>query len=108
MAFTVSNMKPKLPTIIEENESREPAQAKWWRINIARLTVAELADLTGYSTLAIYLMERGVTSSGTLIKPWPWRRYKVACAGVEQQLLHGLRFEWRRTPEQLRKPVQQT
>lgn len=97
-------MKPKLPTIIEENESREPAQAKWWRINVARLTVQELADLTGYSTLAIYLMERGITSSGSLVKPWAWRRYKMACAGVEHQLLNGFSFEWHRKPESKDEP----
>jgi len=87
-------MAAKLPTIIEESSSREPAQAKWWRINIAKLSPQELADLTGYSLQTVYLMERGINSSGQLVKPWAWRRYKMACAGAYYQILHGVEFDW--------------
>ena len=86
---------PKFPTIIEESGSREPYRAKWWRLNIARMTALELADATGYSLQVIYLMERGITSEGKLIRPWAWRRYKMACGGVEYRLLHGQDFDWR-------------
>jgi len=88
-------MAPKFPTIIEESGSREPYRAKWWRQNIARLTALELADATGYSLQVIYLMERGITSEGKLVRPWAWRRYKMACGGVEYRLLHGHDFDWR-------------
>jgi hypothetical protein len=87
-------MKPRFPTIIEESGSREPFKARWWRTNVVKLRVMELAQLTGYSVPAVYLMERGITAEGRLVRPWAWRRYKMACAGVEYQLLHGREFEW--------------
>jgi hypothetical protein len=90
----VGAMKPKFPTIIEESSSREPFKAKWWRTNVVKLRAMELAQLTGYSVPAIYLMERGISADGRLVRPWVWRRYKMACAGVEYQVLHGREFEW--------------
>ena len=88
----------RLPTIIEESASREPFRAKWWRTNVVKLSPNELAALTGYSLQVIYLMERGITSQGRLVKPWAWRRYKMACAGVEYRMLHGQDFNWDRRP----------
>jgi hypothetical protein len=92
--------KPKYPTIMEESASREPFRAKWWRTNIAQMTPQEIADLTGYSLQVIYLMERGITSEGKLVKPWAWRRYKMACAGVEYRLLNGHDFNWQRLKQE--------
>ena len=79
-----------VPTVIEENSNRECHRAKWWRLHVIGLTVEQLAELTGYSTMAIYLMERGINSSGHLVKPWAWQRYKMACAGA----VHGREFNW--------------
>jgi hypothetical protein len=89
---------PKLPTVLEQpsDQARESAQAKWWRVSIAKLTVPELAQLTGYSTLAIYLMEKGIGSRGARVRAWVWMRYKQACAGVDAQLTSGKRFDWTR------------
>jgi hypothetical protein len=83
-----------LPTIIEETNDREPFRAKWWRTNVVRLNAQELADLTGYTQQAIYLMERGINSQGRKVAPWVWRRYKMACAAVEYQLVHDRVFDW--------------
>jgi hypothetical protein len=79
---------PKLPTIIEETHitKQEGARAQFWRKNRAHMDVQQLADVTGYSPQAIYLMEKGVTSTGAPVKTWAWQRYKMACAGVELYL----------------------
>lgn len=77
--------KPSLPTVQEETHAskREGARASWWRINRAKMTVAELSHATGYSQPAIYLLERGLNSNGSPVSPWTMQRYKMACAGVE-------------------------
>ena len=86
-----------LPTIIEETHATkdEGARAAWWRTNIVKLTVKELADLTGYSAQAIYLMERGINSAGKPVEPWAWQRYRMTCAGVQLQIVAQAQFEWR-------------
>jgi hypothetical protein len=86
---------PKLPTIMEQPSAkvREAARAQWWRINVAKMDVQQLADITGYSTQAIYYMERGISSNGAAVKPWAWQRYKMTCAGVEAYLMQMRRGE---------------
>jgi len=78
---------PKYLPIVEEHRDMkaEAARAERWRLN-RKLTVQQLADLTGYSPQAIYIMERGIASTGATVKPWAWQRYKMACAGVELYL----------------------
>lgn len=80
----------------------EPKKARRWREH-HKLTVAQLADLTGYSEMAIYWFERGETppkrraksgnDSDRTVAPWVWLRYKRACQGVQAEL-DGGRFEW--------------
>lgn len=67
---------------MEQPASREYERAKWWRVNVLHMSVQELATATGYTIEAVYLMERGINSSGRKVKPWCWQRYKMACAGV--------------------------
>ena len=86
--------KPAMPSIIEESHDNEHYRAQWWRVNVVKLTVQELADLTGYSTQAIYFMERGIASDGSLVKSWVKKRYRMACAGVQAQVDQGRPFEW--------------
>ena len=76
--------RPKTPTIIQTTHTTqlEAARYVWWR-KARNLDVQQLADLTGYSTQAIYLMERGIISTGEPVKPWAWQRFKMCCAGVE-------------------------
>ena len=82
----------------------EPSQARRWR-EAASLSVAELADRTGYSIEAIYLFERGVTpernyknanyrKTDRTIKPHVWLRYKRACEGVNAELTLQQKFDW--------------
>lgn len=87
-------MKRKLPTIWEQGADREYERAKFWRTNVARMTVAELAEATGYTIEAVYLMERGMASTGRKVKPWVWKRYKMACAGVDAALRETRVFNW--------------
>lgn len=63
----------------------------------------QLAEAIGYSALAIYWFERGETpparnmktgSESREIKPWVWRRYKMACAGLEAELKRKKEFDW--------------
>lgn len=86
----------ELPGVTEETsaQSHESARARWWRVNVVKMSVQELADLTGYSPQAIYLMERGVASDGSLVKTWAFKRYKMACAGAMAQADQGRPFEW--------------
>lgn len=78
---------PKTPTIIEQPEATrvEAARYVWWR-KARKLDVQQLADFTGYSTQSIYLMEKGITSTGAPVKQWAWQRFKMACGGVELYL----------------------
>lgn len=84
----------KIPTIIEEDSSRENFRAQWWRRNVVKLTVPELAELIGYTAQVIYLMERGINSTGLRVRPWAWRRYKLACAAVHTQIMTDAKFDW--------------
>jgi hypothetical protein len=70
----------------------ESQRAHEWRKR-NRLTRQRLGELTGYSPLAIYWMERGLSARGTPIWPAIWRRYKMACAAA-QASLKGQEFDW--------------
>ena len=63
----------------------EAEQARAWRHNM-RLTMAQLAELTGYSVQTIFLFERGTNSQGKPHVPEVWKRYKLACLGVRFML----------------------
>lgn len=77
--------------------------ARLWRVRM-QLSVAQLADLTGYSAKSIYWFEQGLVpvnrnhKSGNAadrkIKPAVWKRYQTACAGVAAQLFHKRQFDW--------------
>ena len=63
----------------------ECAAAKAWRYAMG-LTMNELAALTGYSSEAIFLFERGINSLGKPHARTAWRRYKLACLAVATML----------------------
>lgn len=78
--------------------SKEHLRAQAWRESQS-LSIAELADLTGYSPLAIRFFEKGVTPSRSNAKPGPhsktaWKRYRNICAGVDAQLRSKREFKW--------------
>lgn len=58
------------------------AAAKNWRMQVARLTLPQLARRTGYSVAAICIFERGCDYSGRPVKPSGWKTYAMACAAV--------------------------
>ena len=64
----------------------ESEQAKAWRVRM-KLTMDDLAKLTGYSREAIFLFEKGINSTGKPHAAHAWRRYKLACMAV-RFLLH--------------------
>jgi hypothetical protein len=84
----------KRPTIIETTGSREPAQAAWWRRTVVKLSHDQLAELTGYSSRAIYAFEQGTNGRGKPHKAWAWQRYRRACQGVDAELIGRRRFNW--------------
>jgi hypothetical protein len=59
----------------------EAAQARHWREGL-KLSRPELATLTGYSSEAIFLFEKGANSRGEPHPPEVWQRYKLACLAV--------------------------
>ncbi len=75
-------------------------KARQWRErhNLSRV---QLADLVGYTDKAIYWFERGqsppngksTSRKAGPIAEWVWRRYMMACAGVDAQL-DGRKFDW--------------
>ena len=78
----------------------EHEKAKAWRERRG-LSVRQLADLTGYSTISIFWFERGTTPErpGKTrykdIAEQVWHRYKMTCAAVEAQLKNNNRqFNW--------------
>lgn len=68
-------------------------QAKAWRVK-RKLSLQELADLTGYSIHAIYKFEAGCRAPSEEHSDWTWRRYRLACSGAERQIKSGRAFEW--------------
>ena len=81
----------------------EHEKAKAWREK-AGLTLAQLAELTGYSPVTLRWFEKGMTppqrlaksglSQDRTIAEWVWRRYRMACAGVDRLLRTGKEFNW--------------
>jgi hypothetical protein len=59
----------------------ESEQAKAWR-EANNLTLAELADLTGYSAESCHLFERGRNSLNKPHNAKAWQRYKMTCLAV--------------------------
>jgi len=81
----------------------EHEKAKAWREK-AGLTLAQLAELTGYAEISLRWFEKGQTPPLRLAKsgrehdrsisPYVWRRYRMACAGVDALLRSGREFDW--------------
>ena len=81
----------------------EHYKAKQWRERLD-LSLAQLAELTGYSTITIRWFEKGVTpprrraKSGNdhdrTIADWVWQRYKRACQAIDHELRTGKGFDW--------------
>ncbi len=78
--------------------------ARQWRESL-NLSVAKLAELSGYSPISIYCFEWGRTPPRTKkhvagkaksgpIKAPVWQRYRNVCAGVEAQLRAGKQFDF--------------
>jgi Helix-turn-helix len=69
--------------------------AKAWRTR-CKLSREQLSDLTGYSVVAIRKFEAGARNARKkeLHSDWVWQRYRMACAGAEQQLRSGKEFAW--------------
>ena len=75
----------------------EIERATLWRSK-SGLTMAQLADLTGYSPSAICRFELGtVPASQTMgehpVTPKAWRRYKMICLAVDMLLRAGKQVE---------------
>jgi transcriptional regulator with XRE-family HTH domain len=70
-------------------------QAKAWRVK-RKLTLDQLAELTGYSVPAIRKFEAGSRNkqAGEKHSEWTIQRYRMACAGAEAQLRTGKEFAW--------------
>ena len=72
----------------------EHIRAKDWRLR-HELTMAELADLTGWSISSISCMERGRSGHASAVDPYAWQRYKLCCAAAEMSLRNGSNgFDW--------------
>lgn len=81
----------------------EHEKARQWR-EARGLSLAELAELTGYGEGSIRWFEKGMTPPlrrakggkphDRTISPWVWTRFKLACSGVDRQLRSGKTFEW--------------
>lgn len=70
-------------------------KARRWRVERG-LSVEDLSRMSGWSIEAIYLFERGVTPKGEPVSDWAWRRYEMACAGIDAHLRSGIKFDWGR------------
>lgn len=75
----------------------EHERAKRWRERHG-LSLAQLADLTGYSELSIRWFEKGQRppnrGKNRDVAPWVWRRYKMACGCVAAQIASRREFDW--------------
>lgn len=69
--------------------------ARAWRKRLG-LDVPRLAELTGYSPEAIWLLERGKNSQGAPVSAFVWQRFRNCCAGVDAQIRSGVAFDWGR------------
>jgi transcriptional regulator with XRE-family HTH domain len=77
------------------NETQDNIRARQWR-EAHKLTVPQLAEMTGWTPQTIYVFERGYQHNGKPIDPSVFWRYRMACAGVEAKL-RGLTFDWERS-----------
>ena len=74
-------------------------KARAWRKR-HNLTIARLAELTGYGPRAIMWLEKGQSPPGPnrskpgTVPDWVWLRYKRMCQGVDAELRTGQKFEW--------------
>lgn len=85
--------------------AQEARSLRLWRTS-HNLSVADLAERTGYSIEQVYRYERAAGELDTGrprvkgVKPWPitpwvWQRFRLACAAVDHELRTGKSFEWR-------------
>ena len=77
---------------------KEHEKAKAWRTR-RKLTIPQLAELTGYGPRSIMWLEQGLSppngqSGAKPVAPWVWHRYRRMCHGVEALLRSGKDFEW--------------
>ena len=70
----------------------ESQKAVEWR-KVHGWSLADLADLTGYSRSSIVCFERGCTPRGTPIDEFSWYRYRRICQAVEAGLKTE-QFKW--------------
>jgi transcriptional regulator with XRE-family HTH domain len=56
-------------------------------------SLADLADLTGYSRSSIVWFERGTTPRGTPIDRFSWYRYRRICQTIDAGLKDE-QFQW--------------
>lgn len=76
----------------------EHKKARAWRQSL-NLTQKELGEQLGYSVEAINWFEKGLTPprlglSDRKIKPWIWRRYKLACSGLAIERKRKKEWRW--------------
>ena len=75
----------------------EHIRAREWRLS-HDLTMADLADLTGWSISSISWMERGQSPRAGQVRkvdPYAWQRYKLCCSAADVQLRKGSNgFDW--------------
>jgi len=91
-------MQQKKRRSLNLTQSPEATKAVAWRQRHG-MTPEQLAELTGYSMQTIYWMERGWAAPKTgedpqPIKPWVWKRYKMACLGAAAQLHARQEWDW--------------
>jgi len=78
---------------------KEHERVRLWMAKYG-IDVAELAQLTGYSTQALYWMIRGLAPPNRTrkkpgsIQPWIWQRFKRCCQGVDAELRTKKEFNW--------------
>ena len=74
-------------------------KARAWRKR-NKLTIEQLAILTGYGPRAIAWLEKGLSppnasrSTPAPVSDWIWHRYKRMCEGVDAELRSGQKFDW--------------
>ena len=77
----------------------EHERARAW-MDSRKISVDQLAEMTGYGKRSIYWMLRGQSPpNATRAKPapvadWVWQRFEMACAGADAQLKTGRLFKW--------------
>lgn len=76
-------------------------KARAWRLSL-NLTQAQLGAKLGYSKESICWFEAGLTppvrmrrrsEENRQIKDWVWRRFELACSGLDMELTEG-KWNW--------------